>query len=249
MRFKTHDGEYLCTPRQRGAQLETTTTIPLPENAEIFWLVPVKQGKGTVDSRRSGTLDWSSAEMKESFQDFIVAVKPAIDDKEALPEVLKEHSPLLGAFDADAVNDLLKVLANLDEDLLDTLLSEGYLRWKFDELDEESKQAMQDYFSKLLEMSKDMGFSFELEGKLKQMLFKGGDAGFAVLTNPRLEKQFVAWYLNSRLTPVPAFIPVFGEGIMDKEGIQLPEVFEQVSALSEKPYSPLPQSAQAEAAR
>ena len=206
------------------------------EGGVSVWRLPEMVQSDSKDS------DSTALPTREKFADLIQAARAAETDEE-WKSVLVEHAPILfllvqqDQFSQNSVRDLVRLLADLPDELHERLMQDGYLRWKATDLDQARQRVLMEVLTALSPKTP------EPNEKGLQALLEVSDTGFIVLNLPELDSQVVAWYVWHDNFPIPTLQILSGGTARAIQQILKPEARQQVKDLKDQPYSPLPPSA------
>jgi serine/threonine protein kinase len=157
-------------------------------------------------------------------------------------ELEGEDSEVFGAAELEkmqaADRRLIRLLVELPDAVRVELLEEGYLKWKFSELDPARRAAMQQALADVMTASSKMGFQKDLAAYVPGML-TSGDVGFAILSVPDADEQLVVWYLLMPQAPMPLMLPLIGSA-GESEQAFTKSIYKQLGELEDRPSSKLP---------
>lgn len=184
----------------------------------------------------------ATSKTREQFEAMIAAARAAETDEE-LHGVVSGYTPMLSLLSQDAGGDLIELLAKLPDEMHETLMLKGYLKWKADELDENRKRVMLDMFAAVLSQAPN---NENTRKKLEQLdaYANVSDVGFAVIDVPDSDAQVVVWYFLRRDVKFPTVLMVSGststalqEAIKPQKHFQINQ---RVADMIDAPYTDLP---------
>jgi uncharacterized protein (TIGR03067 family) len=131
---------------------------------------------------------------------------------------------------------IVDMFANLPESARKQLLQEGYLKWKFADMDPEVQKKWREIHQRNLDESKEFGA--ELRPTFSMAALEKSDAGFALVNVLGQKASVVSWYLLFPGEMQPGQVTVVGPK-PDLKQIQAWRAAHivDVNALREKPYS------------
>ena len=112
------------------------------------------------------------------------------DEKEGL---VKSNHPLVFQLSDPNTNKLLTLFANLPSHSHQELLKDGYLKWKFVNLDAQRQQVWRDLVQVNIDMAAKQGVP--PNPAFSQEALQNTSVGFAVVDIPDVEAKVVSWYI------------------------------------------------------
>jgi hypothetical protein len=132
----------------------------------------------------------------------------------------------------------MKLLIDLPEQAHETLLREGYLRWKVQSLGTGRREALYAFLRALLQLAPNRPQGPLNDGEIAKR-FADGDVGFYVVQLPEAEPQAIVWYLlvEREGVVVPMTIPLCGASLEMSKALIDPDVRSQITQIRERPYT------------
>jgi hypothetical protein len=108
-------------------------------------------------------------------------------------DLRKSNHPLLMQLSDPNTNKLITLFANLPSDSQKELLKDGYLKWKFINLDSQKQQVWRDMVQVNLDMAAKQGTP--PNPSFSQAALQNASVGFAVVDIPEVRSKVVSWYV------------------------------------------------------
>jgi hypothetical protein len=135
--------------------------------------------------------------------------------------------------------DLVTLLGHLPQESLDSLLDEGFVKWPFAKLDRARQEKIRSLmYGVMSAMPEDQQNEKATDLILKSLVT--ADVGFAILTLPDDEQQFLAFFAQMPTEFSPTILPVLGDLKDDYKSINSPQVKQQINEFLKQQDSPLP---------
>ncbi len=114
----------------------------------------------------------------------------SLDEKEGLR---KGNHPLIMQLSDPNTSKLITLFANLPSDSHQDLLKDGYLKWKFINLDSQKQQVWRDLVQVNIDMAAKQGAASN--PSFSQAALQNASVGFAVVDIPEVRAKVVSWYI------------------------------------------------------
>ncbi len=112
------------------------------------------------------------------------------DEKE---DLRKSNHPLIMQLSDPNTSKLITLFANLPADSHQALLKDGYLKWKFNNLDTQRQQVWRDIVQVNVDMAAKQGVT--PNPSFSQAALQNAEVGFAVVDIPEVGAKVVSWYI------------------------------------------------------
>ena len=179
--------------------------------------------------------------VRDAVESLTRAARDASSDQQ-WTELIAQYAPLVSHMPPGAARELIRHLTELPPNSRETLLRDGYLKWKFASLDRERQEVLTGMLAtasmpkNLESLNMDADAYRSTIGKM----LSSSDVGFAVVAVPQSEGQAIFWYSLTPGSTAPTFYPITGV-TADKEGLLASkEVIRQLWNVQDKSYSDVP---------
>ena len=196
------------------------------------------------------TADSAPAAIRQSLARLVKAAEDGLDAADL--DVWKPESPVLtlGFIDPAVGQNLLTLLGTLPEVSRRQLLRDGYLKWRYRELDEDRRERIAEFHQALLSQAKGMidradpPLDEEVRERFERLtvaraFLAGADVGFVVIDLGGDAGSILNWFAFAPGSPLPVSIRVLGLARTEVKE-DLATARERILALRDRPYSERP---------
>jgi serine/threonine protein kinase/WD40 repeat protein len=249
LRIQNPDGQWIDWRTVEHPQLAPTVHVGLAvinstnepftarlENLAIRTGAASLPGSDDLNSRRSV----DPARLK-SLAMLSVAAQDGLDDAE-LEQWIRTESPMLDELDDSVARAAFELLGGLPRESRNRLIEDGYLKWRYDGLDEDRRKVFADLAGALLNVAKKTGFGGnQPTDQAVAEFLPHCDMGFAIIDLPESGGEMLSVFILTRGGfAVPIGTPLLGASteVLEKHGAKLMELqFDQIRKLGDRPYS------------